>query len=276
MGVRFSQCVSRTGAIFLLSLVAGLVGIANAEEIKIGGTGNALGSMRLMGDAFSAKFPDIKVTVLGSIGTSGAIKGVPKGDIGIGVSSRPLTAEESATGLIATEYARTLTVFAVSNKSKVTAITSSQLAEIYNGSLGKWPDGTTIRPVLRQPGDDNTKQVRSISPDVEKALSTAENREGLAHAFIDQEAADKIESIPGAIGISTLALIKSEGRSLRPLIFNGVEPTVKNGANGAYPLIKHFYFLTLKDPVPAVQKFMAFANSPAGQDLLTKNGHWHP
>jgi phosphate transport system substrate-binding protein len=272
----FSQSVSRIGATCLLSLVSALVGLAQAEEIKIGGTGNALGSMRLMGDAFSAKYPEIKVTVLGSIGTSGAIKGVPKGAVSIGVSSRPLTEEESATGLVASEYARTLTVFAVSTKSKVTGITSSQVADIYKGTMGQWPDGTTIRPVLRQPGDDNTKQVRSISPEVENALLTAEKREGLAHAFIDQEAAEKIESIPGAIGVSTLALIKSEGRALRPLIFNGIEPTAANGASGKYPLIKRFYFLTMKDPVPAVQNFIAFANSAAGWELLTKNGHWHP
>jgi phosphate transport system substrate-binding protein len=95
----------------------------------------------------------------------------------------------------------------------VTAISTSQIADMYNGTLGKWPDGTIIRPVLRQPGDDNTKQVRSISPEVEKALLVAEKREGLAYAVIDQEAAEKIESIPGAIGISTLALIRSEGRA---------------------------------------------------------------
>jgi phosphate transport system substrate-binding protein len=108
----FVHRLSHVGVPYLLSLVFAFAGMAKAEEIKIGGTGNALGSMRLMGDAFSAKFPDIKVTVLGSIGTSGAIKGVPKGAISIGVSSRPLTEEESSTGLLATEYARTLTVLA--------------------------------------------------------------------------------------------------------------------------------------------------------------------
>lgn len=276
MGASFKQRVSRIGAAYLISLATTYAGIATADEIKIGGTGNALGSMRLMGEAFSAKFPDIKVTVLGSIGTSGAIKGVPKGAIDIGVSSRPLTQEESGTGLIANEYARTLTVIAVSSRSKVSEITSDQVANLYTGSMAKWPDGTPIRPVLRQPGDDNTKQVKSLSPEIEKALLVAEKREGLAFAVTDQEAAEKIESIPGAIGISTLALIKSEGRALRPLTLNSVAATVQNGANGAYPLIKHFYFITLKDPLPTVQKFIAFVNSRSGQDLLAKNGHWRP
>ena len=260
----------------LISLFATISGNALADEIKIGGTGNALGTMRLMGAAFSNKHPNMKVAVLGSIGSSGAIKAVPKGVVDIGVASRPLTAEELATGVVATEYSRSLTVLAVANKMKVVAITSAQIADIYTGKLAKWPDGTPVRPVLRQPGDDNTKQFKGLSAEIEKALLAAEQRDGLAYAVIDQEAADKIENIPGAIGTSTLALINSEGRALRALKLDGVEPTEKNGASGAYPLIKHFFFITQKAPSSAVQQFIAFVNSPAGQEVLTKNGQWRP
>ncbi len=266
----------RVGISILICFFATLGSSARADEIKIGGTGNALGTMRLMGEAFSNKYPNMKVTVLGSIGTSGAIKAVPKGVVDIGVSSRPLTDEELATGVVATEYSRSLTVLAVANKMKVVAITNAQIADIYTGKLAKWPDGTPVRPVLRQPGDDNTRQIKNLSPEIEKALLVAEQRDGLAFAVIDQEAADKIESIPGAFGTSTLALIKSEGRSLRALKLDGVEPTEKNGASGAYPMIKHFFFITQKSPSPAVQQFIAFVNSPAGQEVLTKNGQWRP
>jgi phosphate transport system substrate-binding protein len=214
---------------------------AIADEIKIGGTGNALGTMILMGEAFTVKNPATKVVVLDSIGSSGAIKAVPKGAIDIGVSSRNLSDEERANGTKATEYARTVTVLAVSTKTKATAINSAQIADIFTGKLAKWPDGTPVRPVLRQPGDDNSKQLGSLSPEIEKALLAAAKRGGLASAVIDQEAANKIESIPGAVGLSTLALIKSEGRALRALKLDGVEPTVKNAASGAYPLIKHFF-----------------------------------
>jgi phosphate transport system substrate-binding protein len=270
-----SSMLSRTLGVLAATCVL-LVPAAMADEIRIGGTGNALGTMRLLGEAFSKKYPTMKVTVLSSLGSSGAIKAVPKGAIDIGVTSRALSDEELASGALATEYARSPTVLAVSTKSKVTAITREQIADIYNGKLANWPDGTPIRPVLRQPGDDNTKQLKSLSAAIEKALSVAEQRPGLAFAVTDQEAADKIESIPGAIGVTTLALIKSEGRSLRPLKLDAAEATEKDAAAGSYPIIKDFFFITQPAPSAAVRQFIAFVKSADGREILYQNGQWVP
>lgn len=247
-----------------------------ATEIKIGGTGNALGTMRLLGDAFSNQNPDTKVVILPSLGTSGAIKALPKGAIDVGLSSRPLTNDEIKTGILATEYARSPLVFAVSAKTKATALTLGQLADIYAGHVSAWPGGTQIRPVLRQAGDDNTRQVRQMSAALDKALSVAEQRPGMPFATTDQEAADKLESIPGALGVTTLCLIKSEGRTLRPLTLDGVEPTPANGASGKYPHVKRLFVITKTEPPAEVKRFLAFITSPAGRDVLTRNGHWTP
>ena len=101
-----------------------LLGVpAHADELKMGGTGNSLGTLRLLGDAFSKKYPDTRVTVLSSLGTSGAIKAVPKGALDIGAASRALTEDELKSNMVATEYARTTTVLAVSNSTNVSAIT---------------------------------------------------------------------------------------------------------------------------------------------------------
>lgn len=267
------RCYSYSILAMIFSLLASTV---MAEEIKIGGTGNALGAMRLLGNAFTKENPSIRVIVLNSIGSSGAIKAVPKGAIDIGLTSRKLTAEELATGLVVVEYARTPTVLAVSTKSKVTGITREQIADLYAGRLAKWPDGTLIRPVLRQPGDENTKQIKTLSSAIDQALVAAEQRSGLAFAVTDQEAADKIESIPGAIGVTSLALIKSENRSLRPLKLDDIEPSVKNGVSGNYPMVKPLFLITQHAPSTTVQQFIAFVNSPVGREILSQTGHWIP
>jgi phosphate transport system substrate-binding protein len=249
---------------------------AAAEEIRIGGTGNALGTMRLLADTFRMQNPDMQVTVLPSVGSSGAIKAVPKGALDIGLSARPPTEEERKLGAIAVEYARTPLVFVVSKKTGVWALTLDQIADIYSGKLVSFPDGTQIRPVLRPIGEDITLQIKHMSPALDKALSAAEQRPGMPFAVTDQEAADKAESIPGALSATTLSLINSENRQLRALTLNGVEPTASNGASGKYPHVRAFFLITRSDPSAAVQRFIAFMRSPAGREILIRAGNWIP
>ena len=85
-----------------------------------------------------------------------------------------------------------------------------------------------------------------------------------------------METVPGALGVTTLALIVSEHRPLRPLTLNGVEATVGNGASGKYSHAKPYYLLTRADSSPAVKQFIAFMQSPAGRDILIRNGNWIP
>ena len=167
-------------------------------------------------------------------------------------------------------------VFAAPATTQATNITTEQLVDIYSGKLLNWPDGSALRPVLRQPGDDNTRQVRNISPALDSALSIAEQRPGMLFAMTDQEAVSKIENTSGALGVTTLALIISENRQVRALTLDGVEPTVTNAVSGSYPHYKRLFLITLSEPSAAVQRFIAFIQSPAGREILTQTGHWTP
>jgi phosphate transport system substrate-binding protein len=249
---------------------------AAAEEIKIGGTGTALGTMRLLAETFSKQNPDVRVTVLPSLGSGGGIKAVEKGAVDIAVSSRPVKEDERSLGLMESEYARTPFVFAVSIKSKVTSITSGQIADLYAGRTRTWPDGSRIRPVLRPAGEADTDQIKKMGPAIAEALNLAEKIPGTPSAVTDQQAADEIERIPGAFGATTLALIKSEDRSLRALELNGVAATAQNAAGGLYPHYKRLYVVTRPKQVAAVQRFIAFLRSPGGVEILVRNGHWTP
>lgn len=263
-------------ALLILAAAAASGCALATTEIKVGGTGNALGTMRLMGLVYTQHHPDTRVQVLPSLGTSGAVKAVPKGAIDIGLSSRPLKEEEVKAGLNATEYARSPLVFAVPVKTRVTALSLAQLADIYAGRMSHWPDGGPVRPVLRQAGDDNTLAVRQMSPALDQALTIAEQRQGLPFATTDQETADKLESIPGALGVVALCLIQSEGRALRPLALDGVEPTLAHAQTGRYPYLKRFYVVTRAEPSAEVKRFLAFVQSPAGAAILARTGHVLP
>ncbi|MFY9329860.1 MAG: substrate-binding domain-containing protein [Georgfuchsia sp.] len=257
-------------------LLPGFFGCAAAEELIIGGTGAALGTMRLLGNEFTVANQDVRIKIMPSLGSGGGVKAVIDGAIGLAVTSRPLNESERKLGAVETEYARTPFVFAVSTKSQVTAIGSAELAAIYAGKKVTWPDGTPVRIVLRPSSDIDTAIVRSLSPEIDSAYSVAQTRAGVRSSVNDQDAADDLERIPGVIGPSTLALILSEKRALRALKFNGREPTAQNGASGAYPYYKRLFFVTGAQRSPAVERFIAFVQSPAGQKILARNGQWIP
>lgn len=249
---------------------------AAVEEFKIGGTGTALGTMQLLAEEFVAGNPDIRVTTVPSLGSGGSIKAVVAGVIGLAVISRPMNESERKLGAVEMEYARTPFVFAVSAKSKVAAITSRELADIYAGRKVTWADGSPVRIVLRPASDTDTEMVKNISPEIRQGLAAAAARPGVQFAVTDQDAANDLERIPGAIGPSSLAVIVSEKRALRALKLDGTEPTPMNAASGAYPHYKRLFLVTGAKRSAAVERFVAFVQSPAGRKLLATNGQWVP
>ncbi len=66
----------------ILFLCSGLA--AAAEQIKIGGSGAALGTVRLLAQEFGAQNPDIGITIVPNLGSSGGVKAVTAGAIGLG------------------------------------------------------------------------------------------------------------------------------------------------------------------------------------------------
>ena len=259
-----------------LALLLGSSGGAAAEEFKIGGTGTALGTMQLLAAEFTATNPDIRVTTVPNLGSGGSIKAVFAGAIGLAVTSRPTNESERKLGAVEIEYARTPFVFAVSTKSKITAITARELADIYAGRKVTWADGSLVRIVLRPASDIDTEMIKNISPAIRQGLAAAEARPGVRFAVNDQDAANDLEKVPGAIGPSSLALIVSEKRALRALKLDGREPTPMNAASGAYPYYKRLFLVTGAKRPAAVERFVAFVQSPAGRKILAGNGQWIP
>jgi phosphate transport system substrate-binding protein len=258
------------------AVLLGFCGAAVAEGFSIGGSGASLGTMRLLAREFGLKNPDIAITIEPSLGSNGGVQAVLAGVIGLAVTSRPISESERQLGAEAIEYARTPFVFAVSAKSGVSAITAQQLADIYSGKMTDWADGSPVRIVLRPISDIDTDLIKNISPDVQRGVVAAQSRRGVRLSVTDQDAADDIEAIPGAVGPTTLALIVSEKRTLRALKLNGQEPTAQNAAAGSYPYFKRLFLVTgAKRPV-AVERFMAFVDSAAGRNIIVSNGQWIP
>lgn len=248
-------------------------GISLAGTLKIGGTGSGLGTMRQLGDAFHKRFPSTQVKVHPSVGSTGGIRAVIAGKLDIGISARPLKADEAGQGIKELPYAKTPFVFAVHKKLSQSNLDVNEAIGIYDGSLSRWKDGSTIRVILRPETESDTLLLQQFIPGMDVAMEKAYKRRGLPLGVTDQDTADNIQKVAGAVGPSTLALILGENRPLKALALNNVPATVENMANGTYPMAKTLTLITATNPSKEVQNFIDFIRSPEGSAILRRTGH---
>jgi phosphate transport system substrate-binding protein len=229
--------------------------------------------MKLLGDAIKRTSPEFSLVLITDLGTSDGLNALSHDKIEVALSGRPLTKGEEAAGLIAMEYARSPFVLATSKKGAA-GLTLAQIADIYAGKLQKWPDGTRIRLVIRPANNVDTPLLAAFSPEVKKSVALALARADLLTANTDREMVNDIERIEGALGTSALAPIVAEKRPLYALPIDGVAPTVKNLADGAYRHFKPFYLVTRGRPSARVTRFVDFMRSAEGRKILTDSGNW--
>jgi len=264
------HAVFRAGFGTALALAA--VG-AQADLIRIGGTGTGLGAMKLLAQEFKKSRPDAQLVVTSSLGSTGAIRAVLAGAVDIGISARPATADERSQGASARAYARTPFVIATGAKYNSTGLTLGELVQIYSGKVTRWPDGSPIRLVVRPDSDADTIVMRTFSAAMSDAITAALARKGLRMADTDQDNADALEQLPGSLGTATLTQIMTENRAIRALALDGVAPALQSLAAGRYHYFKTLHLVTGRNPSPLARDFVAYIRSPAGQAVLAGSGN---
>ena len=247
---------------------------AACQTIKVGGTGSALGTMKLLAKEFRKSHPGIAVIVLPSLGSGGGIKAVLHGAIDLGLSTRELTVKEQEQGGKAVVYSKTPFFFATSLTTDCPIdLSTPQVVNIYAGLTPNWPCGQAIRLILRSEKEKDTVLMKAISPEMKWAVENALSRKGMIYTVTDQETLDRIERIPGALGTTTLGQYLSEQRPIKTLSLDGVEPTVDNLADGSY---RHFVTHRLvvgPSLSPSARQFVEYLFSSEGRQSLASLGH---
>lgn len=273
--------IEKRGLVAFIALIGSVLPGSTAPAVAdqpsatliIGGTGSALGAMHLLAREFTKVHSNIHVTVLPSLGSGGGIKAVADGKISLALSARPLKQAEKDKGLRAIEYARTPMVFATSHDNPAESISLEQMVSLYAGEHQTWPDGTPVRLIMRPESEVDTGLIRAISAEMDAAVKSALQRKELHLAINDQDNASALETIPGSLGLVSLAQIMTEERRIKPLVFDGLEGTVETLGAGKYPYAKTHYIVSESQPAPEAQAFLEFIASPEGQDILRASGH---
>lgn len=262
----------------LLALAVALIAPSGARAgeqphaLRVSGSGAALGALRLLADAYIRANPGARLEVFPSVGSTGAIKAVADRALDVGISLRPLRPEEEALGLLARPFARTPLVFATGTGVEATSITLGELVQILRGDRTTWPGGARLRFVLRPASDTDTLVLRALSPELSAALDVAYGREGMLQAATNQDCTAMLRRTPGSIGPSTLVQLRAEREGLRPLAWNGVQPTIENLASGAYPISHTLSVVVRAHPSPQLRCFLDFLRSPTAGRILREAG----
>ena len=273
---RFGLAGMRLHSWLVLLAGLGLVVSASAvETVRISGTGSGVGGMQLLADAFMSAHPGVKVDVLPALGSSGGISALIAGKLDLALSNRLPNSKELAqeARLESTEYARTPFVVAVHRNLGITALSTPALAALYAAGPASFPNGKRARPVMRLNDSTDTQLLKSFGPEIASAVEQASARRGMLTANTDSEAAEMVETVPGAFTLSTLAQIQSERRPLVALAIDGKVPSTANLAAGSYPYFKSLYLVAGANTHAAARQFMAFVGSPAARKLLNAHGH---
>lgn len=247
---------------------------AAVRTYKIGGTGGALATMRLLAGEYKKSHPDISIQVLPSLGTTGGIRALSDGALDLCLAARPLNAKELSSNFTYRPYAETAIVFATSRCNEISRLGTREIAAILSGTVRYWPDGTFIRLVMRSLTESDFVPVSDSSSELRSALQVAARRTDTVFAPTAQDNANILESLPGSFGITSLAQVISEHVAVKPLIYNGIEASLANLENGTYPL-KKAYALVYRDSNldTALKDFLDFIFSEAACRRFRETGH---
>ena len=228
-----------------------------------------------IGRRFEEDHPGTRIDVQ----TGGSSRGITDATTGVadlGMSSRPLEEGEAAE-LVELPVAYDGVAFVVHASNRIQEISDEDLRRIYTGQISNWAKlggaSLPITVVNRAAGRSErvlVSEYLNISPaDFHEDLVSGEN----------QHAVKTVLGDPSVIVYLSLGAAQREaeaGQPLRLLPLRGVPATVEAVATGVFPLARPLLLLSKGEPKGLAKSFVAFAQSPAVDDLIASLAYVPP
>jgi len=220
-----------------------------------------------LGEAFTSANPDVKFTY-NPTGSGSGITAVSEGRCDIGLSSRALKDEETASGLTGTVLAYDGIAVIVNPQNPVPGLTLDEIKKIYTGEIVNWKDlgGNDAEIVLigREAGSGTRDGFESVTG-TEDACKYRQELTSTGDVITT------VSQNPDAIGYASLAAIKD---GVKALTVEGVAPTEGTVKDGTYVIQRPFLLVTktgvkLSD---AAQAFFDYATSSDAASVISAAG----
>jgi len=236
-------------------------------ELLLGGTGAGVAPLQRV---LAVLHPVARFVP--NLGSSGGLKALAAGAIDAALSARRLNDAERAAGLVERPLLRTPLVWATHAAVPVARLTLAQLADHYGGKVQQWSDGQPVRLVLRPESDSDTQYVKSLGPELARALAAAAQRPGIKVAMTDDEAATDIERILGALGVTTLGVLLAQQHRVNLVELNGVAPSLHALRSGRWPHRKNIQLVTRGEPAASVSTLLQLLQGKTATDAMAALG----
>ena len=225
--------------------------------------------MGVLTEQFTNDNPDVSVTY-DPTGSGTGIEAAANGTADIGLSSRALTEEETASGLVGTEVALDGIAVIVNADSPVADLSVEQIAQIFTGEITDWSEvggeAGKISCIGREANSGTRDGFESITDTKDACVLSQElNSTG-----------GVIEAVAGnvnAIGYASLSAVEGKD-TVKAVTVGGVACTEETVLDGSYAIQRPFVLVTKTDaPLStAAQAFFDYATSTAANDLIKAAG----
>ncbi|HBB36172.1 MAG TPA: porin [Cyanobacteria bacterium UBA8803] len=236
--------------------------VPNGTIIRVEGSTSMVQINQALKTAFQKQFPGTTVNTQAG-GTDIGIQAVSAGNADIAASSRPLTPQEQAQGLVALPVTKDAIAIVVGNQNPFRkGLTQAQVVDIFQGKITNWAQvggqGGTIR-VINRPAFSGTHQgfqelvLRGGNFGSSPNITTWPKDE--TTAVLQQLRTD-------GISYATYAQVANQ-QTVRTVAVDGLTPEA-----ASYPYQRSLYYVYKQPPSPQVQAFLGYATSPPGQQAI--------
>jgi len=236
--------------------------VAAGTTVSIDGSTSMVLINEALKAGFMQQYPGTQVNTA-AVGSDNGIQALLGGSVDVAASSRGLTPQEQAQGLVAVPVTTDRLALVIGNDNPFKrGLSTAQVAQIFQGQLTNWstlggPD-TTIRVINRPSVSGTHVAFQEIvlgggqfgtSPNI-----TTLNRDATT-PMLQQLGTD-------GIGYATFSQVADQ-QTVRVVPIDGVTPEAAN-----YPFQRPLYYVYKDANNPAVQAFLGFALSPQGQQAI--------
>ena len=229
--------------------------------------------MGVLTEQFTNDNPDVSVTY-DPTGSGTGIEAAANGTADIGLSSRALTEEETASGLVGTEVALDGIAVIVNADSPVADLSVEQIAQIFTGEITDWSevggDAGEIACIGREANSGTRDGFESITGTEDACVLSQElNSTG---AVIQA-----VASSPNAIGYASLSAVEGQ-EGIKAITVGGVACTEETVKDGTYEIQRPFVMVTKEgtELSEAAQAFLDYAMSAEVAEYIAAAGAVSP